>query len=107
MSLMIAIMEGEPHNHIRDIGVIEFGGHMPENTVQIDVELEERLNKLAATTGRTRAWIVQRALEEFLSQEEWMAKAIQDGIEAADRGDFASDAEVQATFARWGGDAKG
>jgi predicted transcriptional regulator len=29
-------------------------------------------------------------------------KAVQDGIDAADRGEFASDEDVRKAFARWG-----
>lgn len=36
----------------------------------------------------------------------WQIHAIEEGIQAADAGDFASDEAVAAVFSRWGGNGK-
>ncbi|MGH8612190.1 MAG: CopG family ribbon-helix-helix protein [Gammaproteobacteria bacterium] len=76
-------------------------------SLRIDKELFERLKKLAEATGRPKSWYIRQALEVYLSQEEWMVEAIQEGIRAADAGELASEKEVRAAFAKWGVDVGG
>ncbi len=76
-------------------------------SLRIDRELSERLQKLAEATGRPKSWYIRQALEAYLSQEEWMIEAIQEGIRAADAGEFASEKEVRAVFVKWGVDVGG
>lgn len=76
-------------------------------SLRIDKDLSERLQRLAEATGRPKSWYIRQALDAYLSQEEWMVKAIHEGIRAAEAGEFASEEEVRAVFARWGVDVEG
>jgi len=62
-------------------------------------ELLDRLDRLAAATDRSRNWLLNRAFEDYLALQEWQIGKIEEGIAAADRGDFATDQEVEAFFA--------
>lgn len=38
-------------------------------SLRLDPETEDRLERLARSTGRTKTWFIRRAIEEYL--EEW------------------------------------
>ena len=59
-----------------------------------DKEKLRRLDALAATMGRSRNWLVNEALDNFLKHQEWFVDEVQKGIAAADRREFASSEEV-------------
>lgn len=71
-------------------------------TVRIPPEVKERLEALAKATDRTQAYLASQAIEEFIQTQEWQIQAIEAGLEAADRGVFASDEEIEQAFLRWG-----
>lgn len=67
-----------------------------------DKEKLQKLDALASAMGRSRNWIVNEALNNFLSYQEWFLAAVQEGITAADRGDFASKEDVLSVFKKYG-----
>ncbi len=76
-----------------------------EQTVNITVRVPEHvraeLDALAEATDRTRQYHALEALKEYIEREGWIIAKIQEGIRAADAGDFATDEEVEATFNRY------
>ncbi|MEG2139295.1 MAG: ribbon-helix-helix protein, CopG family [Bilophila sp.] len=62
----------------------------------------QRLDALAVTMGRSRNWLVNEALNHFLAYHEWFLAEVQEGIAAADRGEFAAPEEVDALFHKYG-----
>lgn len=75
-------------------------------TATLDNDSMERLSKMAEATQRSLAWLVAEAVRNYLQEEEWQIAAIEDGVRAADNGQFASPDEVKEAFARWGVDAR-
>ena len=71
-------------------------------TVRLDPKVKERLKILAEATDRTPAYLVGRAVESYLAEQEWQIKAILGGIAGADRGEFASEEQVRNAFGKWG-----
>jgi len=67
-----------------------------------DKEKLQKLDALASAMGRSRNWIVNEALNNFLSYQEWFLAEVQEGITAADRGDFASKEDVLYVFKKYG-----
>ncbi|CAN7669745.1 hypothetical protein LJR289_005222 [Pseudoduganella sp. LjRoot289] len=65
-------------------------------------KLTEDLAQLAALTGQSAEDIRTEALREYLDWRLPQQRALLKAIEAADRGEFASTAEVRAVFARYG-----
>jgi predicted transcriptional regulator len=65
-------------------------------TVRIDDEVGEALDRLATSTERSRDALVQDALRHYVELQAWQVERIRDGIAAADRGDFATDEELDA-----------
>lgn len=62
----------------------------------------KRVDRIAQATQRSRAWVINEAVDRFLDYEEWFAQAVQVGIEDADRDKFASDDAVHKRFKKWG-----
>ncbi|MCO6442166.1 MAG: ribbon-helix-helix protein, CopG family [Nitrococcus mobilis] len=76
-------------------------------SVRIPRRLRERLEQLAGATGRTKSYLAAEALQAYIEREAWQIAAIQKGVEAAERGEFADDEEVKRRFARWGVEVEG
>lgn len=70
--------------------------------VTLTSEQQSTLDEIAAARELSRDEVVQQALEAYLDFEQEQRAKIKAGIAAADRGDFASDAEVHAAFGRYG-----
>ena len=63
-------------------------------TVRLDEVVLGALDQLAEKTERSRNWLVAKAIEEFVALNAWQIEKIEAGITAADRGDFAPDADL-------------
>ncbi len=73
-------------------------------TVRLEPELKSRLDRLAEVTHRSKSYLAAEAVREYIELNEWQIEEISEAINEADAGDFASDQEVRATFAKWGAD---
>jgi predicted transcriptional regulator len=75
-------------------------------TTRIDEETRSRLDQLAKATDRSRSWLVADAIRRYVSEEGWQVAAVEEGVQQAEAGDFATEEEVRAAFAQWGVDAR-
>ena len=71
-------------------------------TARIDEKTGHRLASLAKATERSRSWLINDAIQRYLDVESWQIAAIEEGVQQADAGKFATDAEVRKAFNRWG-----
>lgn len=55
-------------------------------TFQTTPEIKERLTKLATVTRRSKAFLANEAVEQYLAAEEEFVSSIQQGISDADAG---------------------
>ena len=69
--------------------------------VRLPIELAAQLDALTKATGRTKSFLAVEALEAYIEQQIWQIAEIKAGIEEADRGEFATDAEMTAIFAKY------
>jgi predicted transcriptional regulator len=65
-------------------------------TTRVDEETLALVDKVASASGRTRAWIAAQAIREVAEREAAFLAFVQEGIDAADRGDVVSHDEVFA-----------
>jgi len=75
-----------------------------DNIKGISEDLSRRIDLLAARSTLTREQIIEDALSHGRSlawQEKWI-EGVQEGIEAADRGDFATEDEIAAVLNKYG-----
>ncbi|MBN2494867.1 MAG: CopG family ribbon-helix-helix protein [Deltaproteobacteria bacterium] len=69
-------------------------------TVRVQAEMAERLDRLARATKRSRSYLAAEAIEEYLAVQEWQVRAIQAGIEEADRAEGVDLEQVKASWER-------
>lgn len=75
---------------------------MKTTTIRMDNTVLDRVDSMAKSLNRSRAWIISQAIERFLNYEEWFVREVEAGLNEARRGDFAPPEEVTAKFAKWG-----
>lgn len=66
--------------------------------VRVSPELKARLDSYAEMVGQSKATIAANAISDYLDWRIPQTEDLKKAIAAADRGEFASDEEVQAFF---------
>jgi predicted transcriptional regulator len=76
---------------------------MPRESVtfRLDAEKRSELDAVAKALDRDRSYVLNEAVGAYLEVQRWQLAHIREGIRQADAGEFASDDEVDAAFARW------
>jgi predicted transcriptional regulator len=69
-------------------------------TFRLDVEKRAALDAIATAMDRDRSYLLNEAVRLYLDLHQWQIEEIQQGIAEAEAGDFASDEDVDAVFAR-------
>lgn len=70
--------------------------------VRVPEAIFNQLEEIARATARTKSYVTLMALTQYLQDQRWQIRDIEEGIAEADKGEFASDAEVNAVFAKYG-----
>jgi predicted transcriptional regulator len=70
--------------------------------VRLPEALYKQIEELAKATARTKSFLAIDALTNYVQSESWQIRDIQEGIEEADAGEFASDQQIKAVFAKYG-----
>ncbi len=68
-------------------------------SVRMVEEKLQRLDKLASITKRSRGWLINDAVDRYLSYEEWFIKAVEAGIEDVNAGRVVPHVEIKQ---EWG-----
>jgi RHH-type transcriptional regulator, rel operon repressor / antitoxin RelB len=76
---------------------------MNPNTITLDLEpaQTQALDQIAVTLDCDRAELLKYAIDIYLQTHEWQTQHILKGIQQADAGNFATEAEVNQAFAKW------
>ena len=78
---------------------------MPTMTLRLDDETHRRLDRLAKSTERSRAFLASRALNQYLDMNEWQVEQIREALEASDRAPasaFVDHGSVSSWLESWG-----
>ena len=70
-------------------------------TVRILEETSDKLDELAIKMDRSRSFLAAKAIEEFVAREAWQLAEIEAGLAEANRGEFASEAEVERVLGKY------
>jgi RHH-type transcriptional regulator, rel operon repressor / antitoxin RelB len=70
--------------------------------VRLTEALYNQIEELAKATARTKSFLTIDALTHYVQNESWQIRDIHEGIREADVGEFATDKQVQAVFAKYG-----
>jgi predicted transcriptional regulator len=76
---------------------------MSQETISVRIASDKKaaLDAIAAETHRDLNLVIDDALNAYLELHAWQVGHIEEGMRQADAGEFASEAEVRAAFARW------
>jgi predicted transcriptional regulator len=69
-------------------------------SIQLTSEQEARLSEIAAQAGRAVDDLAREAVDRYLAEDAHFRAAVQEGIDAADRGELLSSSEVWAQVER-------
>jgi predicted transcriptional regulator len=70
-------------------------------TLHIAPSIIGAIDELASKANQPREALVEEALQNFVKLRQWQIAKIEAGIAAADRGEFASDEEVERIFGKY------
>ena len=70
-------------------------------TLRLDSKLKQQLDRLSRATSRSRSFVAADAIREYVELNNWQIEETKKAIKEADRGDFASEAEVRRTIRKW------
>jgi len=62
--------------------------------VQLTPDLQAKLTRLAAESGRDTQALVQEAVERFVDYDEWFLREVDKGLTAAERAELVDHEEV-------------
>ncbi len=66
-----------------------------------DLRTIDRLDALALSMGRSREWVLNRAVEDFIILNQDFVSDVKAGIEADNNKDYATTEEVTAIFEKY------
>ncbi len=70
-------------------------------SVRTDSKKIEQLDKLAEQQDRSRNYVVNQAINQFLELHAWQEERIKAGIKAADEDRFTTDSEMERLFSKY------
>ncbi len=70
-------------------------------SMRMPEELAGEIEHIAAQTGKTKSSVIIEAVKEYVARESWQIQEIKDALEEAERGEFATKAEMNEFWARW------
>ena len=70
-------------------------------SMRLPDELTNQLDALANATGRSKSFLAGQAIRDFIDRESWQTAEITQAISEADKGEFATDAEMNNVSAKW------
>jgi RHH-type rel operon transcriptional repressor/antitoxin RelB len=73
---------------------------MNRETISFRLESDKReaLDAVASALDRDRTYIINEAIEAYLDIHRWQTDHIREGLRQADAGEFATEAQMKATF---------
>jgi RHH-type transcriptional regulator, rel operon repressor / antitoxin RelB len=70
-------------------------------TLRLDSKLKKQLDQLSRATSRSRSFVAAEAIREYVALNQWQIEETTKAVSEADRGEFASEQEVQRTLKKW------
>ena len=75
-------------------------------TLRLDPKLSNQLDQLSKATSRSRSFVAAEAIRECAELNNWQIAETIKGLAEADRGEFATNKEMEQTFKKWTGRAR-
>jgi RHH-type transcriptional regulator, rel operon repressor / antitoxin RelB len=72
-------------------------------SARVDSELNQSLERLAASARRSKAFLITEALEDYVNRQAWLKERLEAAVKAADESDEYVDHEDMMTWLKsWG-----
>lgn len=71
-------------------------------TIRLESELKSQLDELAKITDRSKSYLAAEAIREFVQLNDWQLREIRQAVSEADKGEFASNQDVEKVLKKWG-----
>lgn len=79
---------------------------MKATTIRMEDKTLDRIDSMAKSLSRSRTWIINQAIERYISYEEWFAHEVKSGLNEMQNGDLSSPEEVRSKLQKWGVNAE-
>jgi predicted transcriptional regulator len=70
--------------------------------LRLEPELDQKLSAVATRLDRSRSWVIQQALKEFIELQLWQMSAIEEGLRDVESGRVTAHEDVVAWVESWG-----
>ena len=70
-------------------------------TLRLDSKLKRQLDRLSEATNRSRSFVAAEAIREYVELNNWQIEETIKALAEADRGEFATDKEVERALTKW------
>ena len=71
-------------------------------TVRLSPELDKQVTGIAQSLDRSKSWVIEQAIKDFVAVQAWHLAAIEEGVQDADAGRVVSHDDVAAWVRSWG-----
>lgn len=73
-------------------------------TVRLTSDLKAKLDSLSASTQRSKSWLAAEAISQYVEQEAWQIRSIEEAVSLADSPDaeWIEGTAVEAWLDSWG-----
>ncbi len=78
------------------------GKPMPVS-VRLQPELNDQVTAIAVSLDRSKSWVIEQAVKDYVALQAWQLAAIDEGIKAADAGQVLPHEDVVAWVKSWDG----
>ncbi len=82
--------------------ILSKGTNMKTTTIRMEDSKFDRIDSMAKSLNRSRTWVINQAIERFLTYEEWFVHEVETGLDEMRTGKLATQEEVKAGFKKWG-----
>ena len=72
-------------------------------TLRVPEEIKAKLDKLAQATHRSKSYLAEEAITRYIDLEAWQIGEIEQAIQEADRGDFATPPDLAGLLKKYAG----
>ncbi len=70
-------------------------------SMRMPQDLASEVETIATETGKSKSFVIIEAVKEYVAKESWQIQEIKDALAEAERGEFATEAEMNEFWARW------
>jgi predicted transcriptional regulator len=72
-------------------------------SVRLQPELNDQVTAIAVSLDRSKSWVIEQAVKDYVALQAWQLAAIDEGIQAADAGQVVPHEDVVAWVKSWDG----